>query len=417
MRVDLVSRVFGIILMFPLFSVATERDSVHLPALDQMVADCIFSHFQALQDLDSLESLTHEDFPLVDSVIAQQMQLLDAQTPVSLVYNNYVHSFIHLYLNKRRGQVRRMMGLGQYYFPLFESMLDRYQLPLELKYLAIVESALNPRATSYVGAKGLWQFMYSTGKIYGLEVSSYVDERSDPLKATAAACAFMENLYDIYGDWLLVLAAYNSGPGNVNKAIRRSGGQRDFWEIRPHLPRETRSYVPAFIAVNYVFEHADFYNLEPAVIAPDHWTTDTVMTRELIVFEELSEVLSIDLEVLRFLNPNYKLDIIPSVPGKEFPLALPLTFTDDFIALEDSLARRAQAQIASGERKLPEYVEMNDRIRYRVQEGDYLGKIANKYNCSVNDIMRWNNLKSTQIRAGSYLTVYVRSVRAIDSGG
>jgi len=417
MRVDLVSRVFGMILMFPLFSVATERDSVHLSALDQMVADCIFSDFQALQDLDSLESLAYEDFPLVDSVVAQQMESLDAQTPISLVYNDYVHSFIHLYLNKRRGQVRRMMGLGQYYFPLFESMLDRYQLPLELKYLAIVESALNPRATSYVGAKGLWQFMYSTGKIYGLEVSSYVDERSDPLKSTAAACAFMENLYDIYGDWLLVLAAYNSGPGNVNKAIRRSGGQRDFWAIRPYLPRETRSYVPAFIAVNYVFEHADFYNLEPAVIAPDHRTTDTVMTRELIVFEELSEVLSIDLEVLRFLNPNYKLDIIPSVPGKEFPLVLPLTFTDDFIALEDSLVRRAQAQIASGERKLPEYVEMNDRIRYRVQEGDYLGKIANKYNCSVNDIMRWNNLKSTQIRAGSYLTVYVRSVRAIDSGG
>jgi membrane-bound lytic murein transglycosylase D len=417
MRLNRLFLALLVIAALPAVLNATNRDSLDTPDFGQMVADCIFSDFLAYEDLSEGMERGYTPFELIDTTIAQQIADLNARTPISLHYNSYVHAFINLYLNKRRGQVERMMGLADYYFPLFEATLDRYNLPLELKYLAIVESALNPRATSYAGAKGLWQFMYSTGKIYGLEVSSYVDDRSDPIKATAAACAFMENLYDIYGDWLLVLAAYNSGPGNVNKAIRRSGGQRDFWAIRPYLPKETRSYVPSFIAVNYVFEHAENYGLQRAVVAPDHQTTDTVMTRELIVFEDLAAELSLDLEVLRFLNPSYKLDIIPAVPGKSFPLVLPHTYTDDFIAIQDSLVRKTQEKIAANQTSLPDYVEMNDRIRYKVQPGDYLGKIAGKYNCSVSDIMRWNNMKSTQIRAGAYLTLYVRSVKAMEGGG
>lgn len=349
-----------------------------------------------------------------DSIIAQRLGVLDASSPMDLAYNDIVRSYIDVYVNRRREQMSRMMGLANYYFPLFEERLDKYQIPLEMKHLAIVESALNPRAKSRVGATGLWQFMYSTGKIYDLQVSSYVDERSDPLLATEAACQFMTRLYEIYGDWNLVLAAYNSGPGNVNKAIRRSGGKRDYWDIRPHLPRETRGYVPAFIAVNYAMNYAKEHLIFPSMPAISFYETDTVKVDRLIRFEDLSVLLGVSMDELRFLNPSYQLDIIPFIEGRDYYLTLPIDKMGAFVTHEDSIYNHTHGLVAENEVQLPEYVEMNDRVRYRVKSGDYLGRIAAKYGCSVRDIMRWNGMSSTNIRAGQYLTVYVRSARAMN---
>jgi membrane-bound lytic murein transglycosylase D len=349
-----------------------------------------------------------------DSVIAHRLDALDAASPMDLAYNDVVRSYIDVYVNRRREQMSRMMGLANYYFPLFEERLDKYQIPLEMKHLAIVESALNPRAKSRVGATGLWQFMYSTGKIYDLRVSSYVDERSDPLLATEAACQFMTRLYEIYGDWNLVLAAYNSGPGNVNKAIRRSGGKRDYWEIRPFLPRETRGYVPAFIAVNYAMNYAEEHLIFPSMPAISYYETDTVKVNRLIRFDDLSVLLGVSMDELRFLNPSYQLEIIPFIEGRDYYLTLPIDKMGAFIAHEDSIYNHTHGLVAANEVQLPEYVEMNDKVRYRVKSGDYLGRIAAKYGCSVRDIMRWNGMSNTNIRAGQYLTVYVRSARAMN---
>jgi membrane-bound lytic murein transglycosylase D len=223
---------------------------------------------------------------------------------------------------RKRGLTERVMGLAQIYFPMFEEHLDRFNMPLELKYLAIVESALNPVAKSRVGATGLWQFMYGTGKAYNLKVTSLVDDRRDPLKSTIAACEHMNDLYRMYGDWLLVLAAYNSGAGNVNKAIRRSGGKMDFWQIRPFLPLETRGYVPAFIAVNYVMSYAAEHNLRPVQPLFHHFEIDTVIVKDVLTFSQISNMLNIPVEEIEFLNPAYKSRIIPATRDNTYVLRL-----------------------------------------------------------------------------------------------
>lgn len=346
-----------------------------------------------------------------DSVIQYRLALLDEQTPLELDYNEHVARFINVYANNRRQQVSRMMGLGQLYFPLFEEVLDKYNMPLELKYLAIVESALNPRAKSRVGATGLWQFMYSTGKIYGLEVSSYVDERSDPMASTDAAARFMMKLYESFGDWNLVLAAYNSGPGNVSKAIRRSGGKRTYWEIRPWLPRETRGYVPAFIAANYIMNYAEEHEIYAQEVSVSRYDVDTIVLKRLMTFDQLSLLVQVPVGDLELLNPQYKLNIVPIIKGKSYTVTLPREKVGLFVTHEDSLYRYAEAAMPG--LTLPKYVEMNDRVRYRVKQGDYLGKIAIKYGCSVRDIQRWNNMSGTNIRVGQRLTVYVRNVESI----
>tara|TARA_R110002094_G_scaffold120734_2_gene115582 strand:+ start:1745 stop:2695 length:951 start_codon:yes stop_codon:yes gene_type:complete len=232
---------------------------------------------------EDIETNLVPDFP--DSIYKQRIALLDGQTPLALDYNVYVKNYITVYTKKRREQVSRMLGLANFYFPMFEEALDKYDIPLELKYLAIVESALNPVARSRVGATGLWQFMYATGKLNDLNVSSYIDERSDPLKSTEAACKYLSQLYRIFGDWNLVLAAYNSGPGNVSKAIRRSGGRTNYWEIRPYLPRETAGYVPAFIAVNYIMNHSSDHFIYPKEIKDSYFNTDTISVKEQISLE------------------------------------------------------------------------------------------------------------------------------------
>ncbi|HET8736992.1 MAG TPA: lytic transglycosylase domain-containing protein, partial [Pricia sp.] len=260
---------------------------------------------------------------LSTDTLKARLARLDQKTPLNIAYNPSLENVITSFLFRKRDLMEKMLTISQFYFPLFEQQLDNYDIPLEMKYLAIVESALNPRARSRVGATGLWQFMYGTGKQFKLDVTSYVDERSDPIKSTEAACRFLAKLYDIYGDWDLALAAYNSGPGNVNKAIRRSGGYKNYWNIRRFLPRETAGYVPAFLATMYLFEYAQEHRLVGEKVDRPYFETDTVHVKSLITFDQISELTGVGREELRLLNPSYKLNVIPFVEGKDHALRLP----------------------------------------------------------------------------------------------
>ncbi len=347
------------------------------------------------------------DFP--DSIYKQRIALLDGQTPLDLDFNVYVKRYINVYTKKRREQVSRMLGLANFYFPMFEEALDRYDIPLEIKYLAIVESALNPVARSRVGATGLWQFMYATGKMNKLNVSSYIDERSDPLKSTEAACMYLSQLYRIFGDWNLVLAAYNSGPGNVSKAIRRSGGKTNYWELRPFLPRETAGYVPAFIAVNYIMNHSSDHYIYPKEIKPSYFNTDTISIKEQISLEQVASLIDMPMADLEFLNPAYRHKVIPKSPKNGYyKLMLPTEKMGLFVANEDSIYSIAKRDFEKKRTVLPQYVEMSDRVRHKVRSGEFLGSIARKYGVSVSSIKRWNGLRSDNLRIGQRLTIHPR---------
>jgi len=372
--------------------------------LDQLYKSGFFYNIDS-KKVNGKTEVLHID----DSIIKKRLQLLNAKTPLDLDYNPYVKRYINVYLYKRASQMERMMGLAEYYYPMFESILDKYDIPLELKHLVIVESALNPRAKSPMGATGLWQFMYATGKQYGLYVSSYVDERYDPYLETEAAAKYMRNLYKMFGDWNLVLAAYNSGPGNVRKAIRRSGGHRNYWYLSPYLPKETRGYVPAFIAVNYAMEYGKLHNLKPKSPKISYYKTDTVMVKSKITFDQISNQLNgITKDELRFLNPAYKHDIIPYLSKKGYKLVLPISEIDNFVSREDSIYAYAERINKKNAAKMPKYYEANNMIRYRVRSGDVLGSIADKYGVRVSEIKRWNKLRSNNIRVGQRLTIYPR---------
>lgn len=350
-----------------------------------------------------LDTLKSPQF--ADSVFVKRLAKLNSQTPLELSYNPYVKTYIDLYTQRRRKQVMRMLALAEYYFPMFEEILDKHNMPLELKYLAVVESALNPQAKSRVGATGLWQFMYGTGKLMGLNINSYVDERSDPYKSTEAACQYMLRLYKMFGDWNLVLAAYNSGPGNVNKAIRRSGGKTSYWELRPYLPKETAGYVPAFIAAVYTMSYAKEHNLYATMRVPYFAQTDTSLVRSQISFDQLNMWLGIDKEVVAFLNPSYKHEIIPVIEGQKHYLVLPRQQMGLFIDNEDSLYTYAQTQFKAQESTMPPVVQ-DERTIHRVKSGESLGVIANRYKVSVGAIKRWNGLRSNTIHPGQRLTIY-----------
>lgn len=376
-----------------------------------------FSFFQEDSSRLSTESFINEEVVSADespnfhdSIYEQRLKVLDAQTPMDLSYNTYVKRYINVYTKKRREQVSRMLGLAEFYFPLFEEALDRHNIPLELKYLAIVESALNPLARSRVGATGLWQFMYATGKQNGLNSSSYIDERSDPIKSTEAACQYLEQLYNIFGDWNLALAAYNSGPGNVNKAIRRSGGKKSYWEIRSFLPRETAGYVPAFIAVNYIMNHSSDHYIYPTQVKPSYFDTDTVSIKQEISFEQIADLMDISIEELQFFNPAYRYKIIPKKKKGYYSLLLPTNKVGLFVSNEDSIYAIAQRDFEKKKVSLPAYVEMSDRVRHKVRSGEFLGSIARKYGVSVSSLKRWNGLRSDNLRIGQRLTVHPRKM-------
>lgn len=355
---------------------------------------------------DTLGNLVITDFST--EVLKERLEKLNSETPFNVAYNPSLEKIIKHYLKNRPQTLANLMGKAKYYFPMFEEHLDKYDIPLEIKYLAIVESALKPNAKSRVGAKGLWQFMYGTGKEYNLNVSSYVDERSDPIKSTEAACKYLTNLYKIFNDWDLALAAYNSGPGNVNKAIRRSGGYKNYWNIRHHLPRETAGYLPAFYATYYIFEYAKEHQLYPTNELMDFFETDTIQVKRQLTFEQINKVLETDDELLEFLNPQFKLNIIPKVKNKTYSLTIPKYLVGKFVANEDKIYAFAEVDDSKREKPFPKYIESNDKIRYRVRSGDYLGKIANRYGVSVSQIKRWNGLRSNNLRVGQRLTIYPR---------
>jgi len=356
------------------------------------------------------------DFP--DSIYLKRLENLPFE--VELSYNKMVQNFIHLYTHKRRDLVENMLSVADYYFPIFEDIFDSKGMPTELKYLAVIESALNPVAVSRVGATGLWQFMFSTGRLYKLECNSLVDERRDPIKSTYAAANFMSDMYRTYHDWILVIAAYNCGPGNVNKAIKRSGGKRNYWDIYYHLPRETRGYVPAYIAASYVMNYYKEHNLTPA--APKiPIKCDTVMVQKNIHFQQISLIMGIPVDQLRNLNPQYRHDIIPG-NIKPYALRLPIEQISRFIALQDSISNFRKDQYFNAEtmNKKPEYNTYVPgppkgnyaKMVYTVKSGDNLGFISSWYNVRVSDIKYWNGMSRNTIRGGQKLVIYVPKNKA-----
>ena len=341
-----------------------------------------------------------------DSVYAERIARLRSQTTMELVYNKHVKSFIDVYAVNKREHTCKILGLADIYFPMFEEALDKYDMPLEIKYLAVVESALNPRAGSHAGAKGLWQFMYGTGKVYKLNVTSLVDDRFDPIKATEAACQHLQDLYETFGDWFLALAAYNSGAGNVNKAIRRAGGLKNYWAVWPFLPKETRGYVPAFIAVNYVMNYSQEHNLypiDPGIMADG---VDSVTVHQPLHFDQLHEMLNIPMEDIKFFNPQYKASIIPATAKTPMSLRLPEQYINSFIDNEKELYAFKTKKGIDREKLEEEMKKVSDRSVHIVKSGESLGSIAKKYRISVNQLKTWNNLKSTTIYPGQKLIVY-----------
>ncbi len=351
-------------------------------------------------------------------VYRQRLLALDEITPFKLTYNDPVRSYIDMYAERKREQTARMLGLAQLYFPVFEEALDRYSLPQELKYLAVVESALYPGARSRAAAVGLWQFIIGTGKLYGLRVDSYVDERCDIYKSTDAACRYLRDLHQIFGDWELALAAYNCGPGNVNKAIRRAGGTLDYWKIYEYLPRETRGYVPAFIAVNYIFNQASDHNIYPVIPNYCAYEVDTIQVRYPLELNRLAAILQADSQELRDLNPMFKMGVVPAM-DKPATVYIPQTLVASFIQYEDTISRSylpdlsapapATATVVALKMKATGTTQIMSHV---VRRGESLGMIAQRHKVSLQDLRNWNHLRNDHIHTGQRLVLHVGGVPA-----
>lgn len=349
-------------------------------------------------------------------------RLARMESAIPLTYNPAVREAIDLYVNRRSNLMSLMLSRATYYFPIIEEELDRQGLPLELKYLAIVESALNPTAVSRMGATGFWQFMLRTGKIYGLTINSVIDERMDPRKSTRAMCEYFKDMYALYGDWMLAIAAYNCGPGNINKAIRRSGGKRDFWEIFPYLPRETRSYVPFFIAAFYSMEYYREHDIRPSAIHIPI-ATDTVHLARRCTTRELAEITSVSLDTIELLNPMYKKGIIPGNQQSQV-IVLPAQAAIDFASNKEKYFASHHKSKAKVEDSAPDIEEeqaadSEREVTYRVRRGDSLGSIARRYHVTTAQIKEWNGLRSNMIHPGQKLVIRTgakASVSAAKSG-
>ena len=342
---------------------------------------------------------------------AYRSRIAKIQSPIILAYNPQVREYIDLYAIRKRQLTARVLGLANLYFPMFEEALDKNGLPLELKYLAIVESALNPTAVSRCGATGVWQFMLNTGKMYNLKVNSYIDERRDPLKATYAACEYFKNMYEIYHDWLLVIAAYNCGPLNVNKAIVRSGGKTSFWEISPYLPRETRGYVPAFCAVTYLMHYTKEHNIIAVPPVISYYEVDTVYVDQKVAFKDLSSTLDIPVDMLQYLNPIYKRGVIPD-GDDSYVLRLPVNKINAYLNNCDKfcppLADGSSAYISGDDGSLDPTMFVSRTVKkyHTVKKRETIASIASRYHCSSADIKRWNKMKGGKVFKGQKLLVY-----------
>lgn len=401
-------------------SILTKKTSAGLQ--DLAVAHQIDARWRAaLIDMSLFDTITaarerttaniaHSGLKINTDTLKSRLKALNAKTPFNIAYNPSLERVINSYLGRNKKALQQLMAQSVFYFPMFEEALAQYNIPLEIKYLAIVESALRPRARSRVGATGLWQFMYATGKMYNLEVNSYVDDRMDPIKATQAACKYLKKLHEIFDDWDLALAAYNSGPGNVSKAIRRSGGYTNYWNLRRYLPRETAGYVPSFLATMYFFEYASAHGFTTQKPQAQYWATDTVQIKNTITLPQVSEFTDTPLNELQYLNPQYKLDIIPVVKNNPYYLRLPLEKVGAFVNNEKQIYAFAKAEFDKREKPLPELTKLSSSIRYKVKNGDYLGKIANKFGVKVSQIRRWNNMKTDRIKVGKRLIIHPKKL-------
>jgi membrane-bound lytic murein transglycosylase D len=399
-------------------SLINSPDSIDVKNLNKIVSDKLDSlvktwYVKNAFKVDTTKFSTLSDSlisAIPDSVYVNRLKNLDSY--INLPFNETVKHIISFY-HRRPTQVSIMMGLSNYYFPLFEEILAKYNLPLELKYLPIIESALNPRAISRVRASGLWQFMYGTAKLYGLEINSFVDERFDPIKSTEAACHFLKDLYSIYNDWHLVIAAYNCGPGNINKAIRRSGGEQNYWDIYYKLPKETREYIPTYIAATYVMNYSKDQGLSPT--EPSFkLQTDTIELRAYYNFAQISATLNIPIEELRQLNPQYVRDIIPAKSDKPYILKLPVDKISAFINNQaqiyaynrDKFFPNNQIIIPKGGLASMD-VNGKKKIYYTVRDGESPGSIAKKHHVTLASLRSWNNIRHDVIRVGQKLAIYV----------
>ena len=406
-------------------------DSIKKTFIKDNIASCVDSLWmKELTSLDLYNDLENDikninldekvDYELPTALLKQRLKDMDSKSPFHIEYNQGLENIIKSFLKNRKKAYERLMAISEYYFPLFEDALAKQNVPLEIKYLAVVESALNPKAVSRVGATGLWQFMYQTGKQYNLNIDSYVDDRSDPLKASEAAAQYMTNMYKIFGDWDLVLASYNSGPGNVAKAIRRSGGQQNFWNIRKYLPQETQGYVPAFLATMYIYEYHKEHGIVPSRAAVKHFATDTIMIQKQISFKQLSDLLDIPVAQLQMLNPQFKLNVVPAYFDNKHFLRLPLDKIAVFTSNEEKIYAYVQHELDQRERPFSRFqtsLASRDSIEsgesytvsrtkfHKVKRGDNLSEIANRYDVSISDIKKWNKLKSNKAPLGRKLKI------------
>ncbi|MGB4602853.1 MAG: LysM peptidoglycan-binding domain-containing protein [Bacteroidales bacterium] len=415
--------VWVIVVLYPIniYSQNNDIDNVDSSEIafvfDKAVRDLYYNNYPSNFEHISIEqnyyrSFTDEELDalLDDSLIAKRIDIMNINSPFEYKYNQDVKQWIKYYL-KHKQFLGRIIGLGELYFPIFEETFSKYEVPLELKYLAVVESALNPNAKSRAGAVGLWQFMYRTGLLYDLNVTSYVDDRRDPYKSTEAAARHMRDLYDIYNDWALVLAAYNAGAGRINRAVLNSGGKTNYWEILHYLPAETRNYVPAFIAVSYIMTYYKELNIVPSPPKFKDVEIDTIAIKYNTNLKTISDFFEIPYEDLKFLNPQYIKDIIPSSENQIYCIRIPKKYQMQFYSKEKAfydtlLAQRTITVDTNITKNVPALQNTGNVIYHKVQRGQTLSGIAAKYRVTVSDIKRWNNLKSNMIYVGQKLKIY-----------
>ena len=406
-------------------------DSIKKTFVKDELASCVDSLWmKELTNLDLFNDISDDikninidekvDYELPTELLKQRLAEMDAKSPFNIEYNPGLENIIKSFLKNRKKSFGRLMAISEYYFPMFEEALAKQNVPLEIKYLAVVESALNPKAVSRMGATGLWQFMYHTGKQYNLKIDSYVDERSDPLKSSEAAAEYMNKMYAIFGDWDLVLASYNSGPGNVAKAIRRSGGQQNYWNIRKNLPKETQGYVPAFLATMYIYEYHKEHGIKPERALVPHFATDTILIKKQMSFKQISDLLDVPEAELKLLNPSYKMNVIPVYSDQDHFLRLPKEKIAVFASNEDKIYAYIQRDLDFREKpfQVQRAIVLNDTMSYSTQRvtlpktkyytvkrGDNLSEIADKYSVTVAEIKKWNKLKGSTVASGKSLKI------------
>lgn len=396
--------IFSIILSLLCFSGYTREiqiDSTYYHRLDSLMCDWYVKLNDTSVEIEELES-TRFTTNVPDSILVQRLEAINSY--ITLPFNSTVKNYMVLYSEKSNDKMQRILALADYYFPIFEEVFARYDMPLELKYMSVIESALNPVARSRAGARGIWQFMYSTAKLYGLKINSFVDERLDVEKAADAAARYLLDAYNTFGDWNLAICSYNCGAGNVNKAIRRSGSNA-FWDLYPYLPRETRGYVPAMVGAMYAMAYRDEYGLQKGeTILPIQ--ADTMIIRKNLHFKQVSEIVGVPIDILREMNPQYVHDIVPGSEGESI-LKIPFSFSGEFVAREDTLyTHKADSLMSAKVMKSIQSGGDGSSIIYVVKSGDNLGKIAQRYHVSVNNLRKWNGISGSMIRIGQRLTIY-----------